>query len=478
MPLLGEGREIVSHHSLLAQDSHMMSVANNVLFFLIAVACLISVHEFGHFLVARMFRTAVEVFSIGFGKPIFSARILDGRTLFQVCWFPIGGYVKFAEADSAGAAAKGSFEETQFFASKSPWVRIAIAAAGPLANVFLTVLIFAIIFSARITSTSTEVGYIEQDSPAAVSGLLSGDSILQIDGRTVDSWEDVVWELMRHENDERVTLKIQRGTVSQPDIVLLDLMSVDGSKADRFGIVHSSQLFKAVIGKMQPSGPAEESGLREGDEIKSVNGKSVLHWLQFVEIVRDSPEQQLEISIVRDGVQSMVRVRPDVKKSEGEEIGWIGAAPLTLDYGSRPTKVTAETDVSANVFKSLLKSLTRTADVLEMTGRVIVGMIVGNISFSNISGPISIAGYAGSSGQAGFDSFLFFLGVLSVSVAVINLLPLPALDGGQIILFTFEALRGIPVSGKFLFWWSRFGAVTIGALMILALTNDIYNILK
>jgi regulator of sigma E protease len=455
-----------------------VGIVDNVFFFLIAVACLISVHEFGHFLVARMSRTEVEIFSIGFGKPIFSARILEGRTLFQVCWFPIGGYVKFAEAGSAVAAGQGSSQESQFFASKSPWVRIAIAAAGPLANVLLTVLIFAIVFSSRISSTSTEVGYVEQNSPAAASGLLTGDSILQIGGREVDSWEDVVWELMRHKNDEVVTLKIERGTRSKPDIHMLDLVRVDGSKGGLFGIAHSNQIFQAVIGEVQQSSPADEAGLRRGDEIQSVNGKSVMHWLHFVEIVRDSPGHQLVVNIVRDGTQSMVYIRPDVKKIEGGEIGWIGASPLMLDDSDQTTKVTVETDPSTNVFKSLLKSLMRTADLLEMTCRVIVGMIVGNVSLSNISGPISIAGHAGSSGQAGFYSFLFFLGVLSISVAVINLLPLPALDGGQIILFAFEALRGIPVSVKFLLWWTRVGAVTIGVLMVLALANDIYNILK
>ncbi len=455
-----------------------MHIIDNVLFFLIAVACLISVHEFGHFLVARMFRTAVEVFSIGFGKPIFSARILERRTLFQVCWFPIGGYVKFAEVGSAVAVGQGSSEESQFFASKSPWVRIAIAGAGPLANVFLTVLIFTIVFSSRMSSTSTEVGYVEQNSPAAVSGLLSGDSILQIGDREVDSWEDVVWELMRHKNDDVVTLKIERGVRSDPDIRMLDLVPVNGSKAVLFGILHSNQIFQAVIGEVQQSGHANKAGLRRGDEIQSVNGKAVVHWLQFVEIVRESPGDQLIVNLVRDGAQAVLRIRPDVKKVEGREIGWIGAAPLMLDDGSQSTKVTVETDVSDSMFKSFLKSLTRTADLLEMTWRVILGMIVGNVSITNISGPISIAGHAGSSGQAGFYSFLFFLGVLSVSVAIINLLPLPALDGGQIILFAFEALRGVPVSVKFLVWWTRIGAVTIAGLMILAFANDIYNILK
>jgi regulator of sigma E protease len=455
-----------------------MNIVDNVLFFLIAVACLISVHEFGHFLVARMFRTAVEVFSIGFGKPIFSARILKGRTLFQVCWFPIGGYVKFAEVGSAVVIGQGSSEESHFFASKSPWVRIAIAAAGPLANVFLTVLIFTIVFSSRMLSTSTEVGYVQQNSPAAVSGLLSGDSILQIGGRTVDSWEDVVWELMRHKNDEALTLKIERGTRSKPDIHMLDLVPVDGSKAGLFGILHSSQIFQAVIGEVQQFGPASKAGLRKGDEIKSVNGKSVLHWRQFVEIVRDSPGRELMVNVVRDGAQAMIQIRPDVKKVEGRKTGWIGAAPMMLDDSSQSTKVTVETDVSDNLVRSLLKSFTRTADLLAMTWRVIFGMIVGNISVTNISGPISIAGHAGSSGQAGFYSFLFFLGVLSVSVAIINLLPLPALDGGQIILFAFEALRGTPVSVTFLLWWTRIGAVTIGGIMILAFANDIYNILK
>jgi regulator of sigma E protease len=453
-----------------------MSVSNNVLFFLIAVACLISVHEFGHFLVARMFRTAVEVFSIGFGKPIFSARILGGRTLFQVCWFPIGGYVKFAEARSASA--RDVSKESEFFASKSPWVRIAIAAAGPLANIFLTVLIFAIVFFARSTSTSTEVGYVEQGSPAAVSGLVDGDSILEIGGRIVDSWEDVIWELMRHKNDEVITLKISRGISSKPDILLLDLMPVDDSAAKLFGIVHSSQIFQPVIGKVQQFGPADEAGLREGDEIKSVNGKAVLHWLQFVGVVRDSPAQELAVNLIRVGAEYVVYLRPDVKKVENGEIGWIGAAPLTPTYSGQLTKVIVDTDTFTEIYESLLKSLTRTADLLKMTWDVIAGMIFGNISINNISGPISIAGHAGSSGQAGLYSFLFFLGVLSISVAVINLLPLPVLDGGQIILFMIEALRGVPVGVKFLLWWTRIGAVTIGGIMILALANDIYNILK
>ena len=453
-----------------------MSIANNVLFFLIAVACLISVHEFGHFLVARIFRTAVDIFSIGFGKPIFTARILDGRTVFQVCWFPIGGYVKFAEAGSESA--RDVSRESEFFASKSPWVRIAIAAAGPLANIFLTVLIFAIVFFARSTSTSTEVGYVEQGSPAAVSGLVSGDSILEIGGRNVDSWEDVVWELMRHKNDEVMTLKVVRGISSKTDILILDLMPVDDSTARLFGIVHSSQIYQPVVGKVQQFGPAEEAGLREGDRIKSVNGKAVLHWLQFVEIVRGAPSQQLTVSLIRAGAQLEVSLRPKVKKVENGEIGWIGAAPLEPTESGQPTRVTVDTDAYAEAYNSLIKSFTRTADLLEMTSDVIVGMIVGNISIKNISGPISIADHAGSSGQAGLYSFLFFLAVLSISVAVINLLPLPALDGGQIILFIFEALRGIPVSVKFLLWWTRIGAVTISALMILALANDIFNLFR
>ena len=455
-----------------------MSLVDNVLFFLIAVACLIFVHEFGHFLVARMFRTAVEVFSIGFGKPIFSACILEGRTLFQVCWFPIGGYVKFAEAGGGSGNAQGFSEESQFFASKSPWVRIAIAAAGPLANVVLTVLIFAIVFFARSTSTSTEVGYVEPGSPAAVSGLVSGDLILEVEGRPVDSWEDVLWELMRHKNDENVTLKLERGIGSKRDVLAMDLVRVDGSTAKLFGVVHASQIFQPVIGEVQQFGPAEEAGLRKGDHIKSVNGKAVLHWLQFVEIVRGAPAQQLTVTLIRANAQHMVYLKPDIKQVEGGEIGWIGAAPLVPDDGGQRAAVTVEADRHLWIFKSLRKSLTRTADLLEMTWDVISGMVVGNISINNISGPISIAGHAGSSGQAGLDSFLFFLGVLSISVAVINLLPLPALDGGQIILFMFEALRGTPASAKFLLWWTRIGAVTISGLMVLALANDIYNIYR
>jgi len=455
-----------------------MNIVNNVFFFLMAVGCLISVHEFGHFLVARKFRTAVEVFSIGFGKSIFSTRILEGRTVFQVCWFPIGGYVKFAEVGSVTASARGAPEESEFFASKSPWVRIAIAAAGPLANIFLTVLIFALIFFARSTSTSTEVGYVEQSSPAAVSGLMSGDSILEIGGRAVDSWEDVVWELMRHQNDDGVTLKIERWIGSKPDTMTLDLVPVENGAANLFGILHSSQIFQPVIGTVQQSGPAEEAGLREGDIIESVNGRAVLHWLQFVEIVRDAPSQQLAVNIIRAGAQRVIYLRPDVKKVKNGEIGWIGAAPLAPSDSSPPTKVTADTGASTEIYKSLIKSFTRTADLLKMTCDVIAGMVVGNISVNNISGPISIASHAGSSGQAGLYSFLFFLGVLSISVAVINLLPLPALDGGQIILFVFEALRGIPVSVKFLLWWTRVGAVTISGLMLLALANDIFNIFR
>jgi regulator of sigma E protease len=171
-------------------------------------------------------------------------------------------------------------------------------------------------------------------------------------------------------------------------------------------------------------------------------------------------------------------LRPDVKKVTNGEIGWIGAAPAPPRDKGQQAKVNIETDLYAEIHKSLLKSFVRTADLLEMTWRVIAGIFVGDVSIGNISGPISIAGHAGSSSQAGFYSFLFFLGVLSISVAVINLLPLPALDGGQIILFIFEALRGVPFSAGFLSWWTRIGAVTIAGIMVLALANDIYTVFK
>jgi regulator of sigma E protease len=446
---------------------------NNIFFFLIAVTCLITIHELGHFVVARILSTRVEVFSIGFGKPIFARSILKGQTLFKLGILPIGGYVKFAEPD--GSSSQGTKENKSiFFRYKPSWVRILIAAAGPFANLLLTFCVFLIIFSTRTVSLSSDVGYVSENSPAGRSGIVFGDSIIEINNRSVGDWQDVLWELFRAGDAEKFPIKIQRQVGNKLEVRELEIVSSGRDSGSTFGLTHISQSYGAIVADVTKGAPASDAGFHQGDRIISVNGKPIRYWLEFVEIVRASPGEGLLVRILRGATEVTLKLTPDSRVTDIGEIGWVGATSDAKPDNEQITTVARD----ENFYQYLSKAIFRTLDLVEMTCDVIAGIISGNLPISNISGPIGIASHAGASAQVGFYAFLFFIGVISVSVAVINLFPLPALDGGQIALYFFESIWGRPVSEKFLLWWGRVGAVTIVGIMFLAFVNDFHNIFR
>ncbi len=440
----------------------------NIGAFIVALGLLVAVHEFGHFWVARRCGVKVERFSIGFGKAIWRRLGKDG-TEYVLALIPLGGYVKMLDG-RVDELKPG--EEAQAFNHKSVWARMAIVAAGPMANFVFALFAFWLMFMIGVPSVKPVVGEVRPASIVAEAGILPGMEIVGVGGEETGDWESVTYALISHLGDDSVQLKLKAANTSYAVDKTLQLAGwkFDPDKESpigSLGVVPLGGKVLPVVEAVVPSSASEKAGLQIGDRIKGVDGEAITEWAQFVERVQQSPAQPLQVTVERGGSEMTLTLTPDGKKVKGQLVGFVGLSPQLV-----PLPDEYRTLLQYGPLQALWHGVQKTWSLITLTFDMIGKLIGGIVSLDNLSGPISIAKGAGSSADYGLVYFLGFLALISVNLGIINLFPLPVLDGGHLVYFLIEAITGKPVSEKIQEVGFRIGAAILMLLMGIALFND------
>ncbi|MBL1268579.1 MAG: RIP metalloprotease RseP [Halomonas sp.] len=451
-----------------------MGLIQNILAVIVVLGLLVTFHEFGHFWVARRCGVKVLRFSVGFGKPLWS-RVDRHGTEFAIAAIPLGGYVKMLDEREAPVPEE---QLDQAFNRKTVWQRIAIVAAGPIANFLLAIVAYWALFVAGTTVVSPMVGSVAPDSPAAEAGLANGDEIVAIQGDEMRSWEDVNLKLVSIIGfSGELDIDARPEGASDPQRFGLSvadyLVRQDPPQPlQTLGITPWQPEFPAVLGQVVSGEAAEQAGLEAGDRMVAVNGEPVDDWMHFVNMVRGSPGEKLQLTYERNGEQSSVDLTPGRNRLDtGVEIGYIGAGAEQVEWPAE-----FQREIRYGPIEAVGQAVSRTGAMTLLTLDAIRKMFVGLISPSNLSGPITIAQVSGDSARAGMEAFIGFLAYLSISLGVLNLLPIPVLDGGHLLYYFMEVVRGRPVSEKTQAVGLRIGLAMVGTLMLMALYFDLMRL--
>ncbi|KEA64371.1 Membrane-associated zinc metalloprotease [Marinobacterium lacunae] len=448
-----------------------MGIVQTLLATLVTLGLLVTIHEWGHFWVARRCGVKVLRFSVGFGKPLWLRKGRDG-TEYAVAVIPLGGYVRMLDEREGDVPAD---LRAQAFNNKPVLQRMAIVAAGPVVNLLFAVLAYWFLFVWGVTSVVPVVGGVEAGSLADKSGLPGGVELLEVDGHSVQSWDEVNLRLAARVGESGVLQLLagepQRG-LAQSYQVKLDRWSVDLEKESpisALGIQPYRPEVPAVIGTLSEGGAAQAAGLMAGDKVLSINGHPVSGWMALVEEIRQSPGQTLSLGVQRGAQRLELEVVPAERVDDaGDRYGFIGAGVQAVEW---PPEMLRE--LRYGPLDAVWIGLRKTGQMIGLTLDSIGKMIAGAISVKNLSGPITIAKVAGASAASGLESFVSFLAYLSISLGVLNLLPIPMLDGGHLLYQFIELVRGRPVSEKVQMLGLRLGMAMLLSLMALAMLNDI-----
>jgi regulator of sigma E protease len=447
-----------------------MSLLTTVLSFLVMIGILVVVHEYGHYLAARLSGVKVLKFSVGFGKPLISRRLGQDQTEWVVSALPLGGYVKMLDEREGDVARE---EAHRAFNRATVWRRMAIVIAGPLANFLLAVIVFWALFIHGVPALKPVVGEPDQQTPAAQAGLRNGDEIVSVNGQRVETFADLQMALLESAvNKEKAAVELANGEQRELDFSLVETGDMEDS-AKSLGIVPFTPDLAPVVGRLEPGGVAEKSGLKPGDRILAVNGKAIQTWQDFSKQVRAFPDKEIEVALESGQTSRSIRMTPARASDKGTEIGRVGAGPKVDPALFEALRTEQRYGPVLALGQAMIKTWDTTVFSLKMLGR----MVIGQVSWRNLSGPISIADYAGQTAQQGWLSFFGFLAVISIGLGVINLLPIPLLDGGHLMYYIFEVFRGRPVSERVLDIGARIGMAMLGTLIFMALYNDILRVL-
>lgn len=443
--------------------------------FVVALGVLIAVHEFGHFWVARRLGVKVLRFSIGFGKPLWSRRVGQDRMELAVGAFPLGGYVKMLDETEGEVPPQ---ELHRAFNRQKPWKRMAIVVAGPLFNFLFAILAYWAVYMIGVDGIKPVVGKVTESSIAQQAGFRAGDVILSIDGKQVQSWDQRRLYLFQRALDRaRVNVEVRdaQGKVEsrQLDLSNLPVQEVNASLLERgIGLTGFFPEPLPVIGAMEP-GPAARAGMKIGDRLVEVNGEPVPSWERLVETISKSPGQAVRVTVEREGARHDFEVTPDAVELGGQTIGRINIRPRFTDI---PDAMRVK--VRFGVAEALTEGARNTWSMSVLTLEMLYRMLKLEVSARNISGPITIAQYAGYSAKVGVEQFVLFLAVISISLGVLNLLPIPVLDGGHLMYYIIESIKGSPLSERTMMLGQQVGVALLGGLMLLAFYNDLTRIFR
>ncbi len=447
----------------------MSQVLISIAAFAVAIGVLVAFHEFGHFWVARRLGVKVLRYSIGFGKPLWGWTSRKSGTEYVLSALPLGGYVKMLD-EREGEVSAG--ERHLAFNTQPVWKRILIVAAGPGFNFVFAVVAYWLVFTVGIVGLKPIVGQVAQGTPAFEAGLRRGDTIVSINGHDIATWDSARTELLNAALADPVPRLVIRTRGGQKQLVHLDLHGVSTDPRrfyDQAGIRPYAPRIKPVIGRLQKGGPAQSAGIRKGDEITGIGGTRVSRWSQLVKWVQDHPGASTQVSVVRDGRRLSLPLRIGQVQRQGKTIGHIGAG---VDV-NRDLWQHLRAEQRYGPWRALTSAASRTWEMSSLTARMLWQMVVGHVSWRNISGPIDIAQYAGYTAQLGVSPFFSFLAIVSISLGVLNLLPVPVLDGGHLLYYVAELIKGEPLSERTQMIGQQIGMVLLIMLMSLAFYNDI-----
>lgn len=447
-----------------------------IIAFIVALSVLVVVHEFGHYWVARRCGVKVLRFSVGFGKPLWSRTLGRDGTEWVLAAIPLGGYVKMLDEREGDVPAH---ELQRAFNRKSVWQRFAIVLAGPVANFAAAILLYWALFVHGIPGLIPVVAEPPPASIAARAGFAAGETVLAVDGAPVKTWQDFRWVVLQRALDRRavaVELRDLQGTTVVRELRFdgLESRDIEGDVLGALGLLRQRLVLPPVIGAVTGQGAAARAGLQEGDRIVAINGEQPENWDAVVQKVRSAAGQTLQFRVQRGEIDlAPLAVTPDAIEEGGLRFGRIGASPK-MDPELMKGMMA---DVSYGPLESVWKAVAKTWETALFSLRMLGKMVTGEVSMKNLSGPITIADYAGQSAQNGWISYLLFLALISISLGVLNLLPIPLLDGGHLMYYSVEIFTGKPVSDRIMEVGQQVGMTLLFVLMAFAVYNDINRLI-
>ena len=449
-----------------------MDIISTTCIFILTVSIIVTFHEFGHYIAARLCGVKVLEFSVGFGKRLFGKRFGKDKTDYKVSALPLGGYVRMLDEREGNVI---DVEKERAFNNQSLLKRTFIVFAGPLFNFILAIFFYFLIFSGGYTGFKPEVGVIASGSIAQEIGFEEGDKINSINLSEVRTWSEVTLQIMKVASEKNdIYFEVKRnGKFINLKKVSYKLINFENKNIlENIGIYNF--ISKSLeVGYVEDNSPASKAGISVGDKFLSINGAEVNNWFEIVNIIKKSPNKELKISVLRNDNKEIMYARPTIYNNESGKIGRLGVRPLVDENEVSKNKI----QIKHSFYESLKLSVVKTYDFTILTVNFISKLVMGEASFKNISGPVGIAGYAADSFNNGYTSFLGLLAMLSISIGILNLLPIPMLDGGHLMYYLVEFIIRRPVPESIQLIFQQLGMTFLIFLSFFALYNDILRIL-
>jgi regulator of sigma E protease len=459
-----------------------MNLLQTVLAFLLALTILIFVHEFGHYWVAKKFNVKIVKFSIGFGPSLFSKKFGPDQTEWSFSAIPLGGFVRMVdERDKDAVIAPEDLPRA--FTRQSLAKRSAIVVAGPVANFILAILLYAVLSYVGVSEPVAILDDGPTNTAAVKAGISRGDKVISVDGASVRSWNDFRLKMLDGAIERRaIDIEVLRNGQSTPQMLKLDATGLPAGEVEKdflkaLGL--ELQMGEVIVNQVMPAGRAEQAGLKVGDVVLALNGEAIVKATALISKIRASSEVALELKVKRDGVEQIVQITPqgtlenqppvDGAEVSAKKVGKIGAA--------LQNKVETAI-VSFGPIDSIVEGTKKTWDMSIFSLRMMGKMVIGQLSLKNLSGPISIADYAGQSARVGWYAYVGFLALISISLGVLNLMPIPVLDGGHLVYYGLEAIKGKPLSERFMNLTQKAGVGVVLLMMVVAVFNDLNRLIS
>mgnify|MGYP001303541891 FL=1 len=449
-----------------------MDIISTTFIFILTVSIIVTFHEFGHYIAARLCGVKVLEFSVGFGKRLFGKRFGKDKTDYKVSALPLGGYVRMLDEREGNVI---DVEKERAFNNQSLLKRTFIVFAGPLFNFILAIFFYFLIFSGGYTGFKPEVGVISSGSIAQEIGFEEGDRINSVNLNEVRTWSEVTLQIMKVASEKNdIYFEVKRNG----KFINLKKISYELINFENKNILENIGIYNFVsksleVGYVEDNSPAFEGGISVGDKFLSINGVGVNNWFEIVNIIKKSPNKELKISVLRNDNKEILYARPSIYNGESGKIGRLGVRPFIDQNEVSKNKI----QIKHSFYESLKLSVVKTYDFTILTINFISKLVMGEASFKNISGPVGIAGYAADSFNNGYTSFLGLLAMLSISIGILNLLPIPMLDGGHLMYYLVEFIIRRPVPESIQLIFQQLGMTFLIFLSFFALYNDILRIL-
>ncbi|MBT5097776.1 MAG: RIP metalloprotease RseP [Proteobacteria bacterium] len=462
----------------------MNTVLISIASFIVAISVIVTIHELGHYLAARLLGVRVLRFSVGFGKPLLRYVSRHSGIEYVLAALPLGGYVKMLDEREAPVEEK----ELAFAFNRKPVAsRFAIVAAGPLFNFLLAIIAYLMMYVVGVQGFKPEIGATIAGSPAYVAGLRAGDEIMRVNNVETQTWEDAGIAFIDQALSHGVVAVTKRDAQGYETELMLDLSDTralldEGMALDKIGIQPWRASLPAVLGELTEEGAAQRAGLQPKDRIVAVDDQLINDWSDWVRVIRAHPGQKLTVKLQRAGQEQSLVLTPDFAADSKQAQGRIGAYPWLGENDAERRRIQEEitahqVTVIYSPLEALQKGVSKTLDMSVLTIKLLAKLVIGEASLKNISGPISIAEYAGLSAQLGLATFLGTLAIISISIGILNLLPIPMLDGGHLMYYCVEIVKGSPVSEGIQIYAQQLGVFLLASLMLVAFYNDFQRLL-